>query len=268
MKKLSENLNQNTYSLIITFLLSLFISNFAWGQTCMLQSLTTRTAFVELFTSEGCSSCPPADKWLTQMVDKYKPSSALFASFHVTYWDYIGWRDRFADKTFDTRQSTYVIFNGSNTSYTPQFFVDSKTFERWSDLQKLNDNIKKINQEKSPIIINVVASNEQLNINIEELEGNLSYLVQVMEIIESAQSNVERGENQGVLLKHTNIVHKFYPLGTNFKNKKTFVFELEKLANNQTNPQRKFFVIAQSFKEKTEGKVLQAMEIKLPCAKN
>lgn len=84
-----------------------------------------RVPLIELYTSEGCSSCPPADRWLSALRDE----SGLWRDFvpialHVDYWDYIGWRDRFAHADFSRRQKTHVAEGGARFAYTPGFFVD------------------------------------------------------------------------------------------------------------------------------------------------
>lgn len=83
-----------------------------------------RVAVLELYTSEGCSSCPPADRFLSQLKDSGISDRQLIPmAFHVTYWDYIGWNDRFAKKQFDQRQRELAYKNKSSTVYTPQFLL-------------------------------------------------------------------------------------------------------------------------------------------------
>lgn len=91
-----------------------------------------KTDVVELFTSEGCSSCPPADRWLSSL----KQDPDLFAdfipmAFHVDYWDYIGWKDRFAKPEFSQRQRQYVREGHVSQSYTPGFVINSKEWRDW-----------------------------------------------------------------------------------------------------------------------------------------
>src|SRR5215831_3525970 len=75
---------------------------------------------VELFTSEGCNSCPPADRWLAGLPAQIDGRPLVPLAFHVDYWDSLGWRDRFADPRFDVRQDEAVRRNGGRTAYTPQ----------------------------------------------------------------------------------------------------------------------------------------------------
>ena len=93
---------------------------------------TTRTDVVELYTSEGCSSCPPADRWLSSL--KGRPGLFLEfipMAFHVDYWDYIGWEDPFAQAAFSERQRQYVREGSVSQSYTPGIVINSKEWRQW-----------------------------------------------------------------------------------------------------------------------------------------
>jgi hypothetical protein len=89
---------------------------------CKAVSPAHRVAVVELFTSEGCSSCPPADEWLTSAQAQVPSDQAIFLSHHVPYWDYIGWKDRFAQPLFENRQRALAQINRTSV-YTPAFFI-------------------------------------------------------------------------------------------------------------------------------------------------
>ena len=93
---------------------------------CQASSGATLTPVIELYTSEGCSSCPPADQWLSSL--KGKPVVA--EAFHVAYWDYIGWKDRFAQPVFSTRQRDIAALNRQSGIYTPQLVRNGRD---WSD---------------------------------------------------------------------------------------------------------------------------------------
>ncbi len=94
-------------------------------------------AVIELFTSEGCSSCPPADRWLSG----FKNHPGLFSevipmAFHVGYWDWIGWEDRFAQPGFSARQTAYVQAGVLSQRYTPGIMVNSQEFRQWFSGQR------------------------------------------------------------------------------------------------------------------------------------
>ncbi|MDH5517078.1 MAG: DUF1223 domain-containing protein [Gammaproteobacteria bacterium] len=87
-----------------------------------------KVSLLELYTSEGCSSCPPAESWLSRLKQQQASSESLVAlAFHVSYWDYLGWKDPFSSSTYDLRQRTKVKQQGGRTVYTPQFFFNGKT---------------------------------------------------------------------------------------------------------------------------------------------
>src|SRR3954468_15050320 len=98
------------------------------GDACTASSPRLATPVVELYTSEGCNSCPPADRWLSKL--KADPSVVALA-FHVDYWDRLGWKDRFARPAFTARQSEQQASNGARFSYTPQVVVDGKDRKDW-----------------------------------------------------------------------------------------------------------------------------------------
>jgi hypothetical protein len=97
------------------------------------QSSETQTSLLELYTSEGCSSCPPAESWLSRL----KESPGLWkefvpVAFHVDYWDYLGWRDPWSSKTFTDRQHAYAHAWRSDSVYTPGFVLNGKEWRAWS----------------------------------------------------------------------------------------------------------------------------------------
>src|SRR5215208_4087318 len=87
---------------------------------CKAESPATLTPVIELYTSEGCSSCPPADRWLSTLKTGDGNARAVVQAFHVGYWDYIGWIDRFASPAFTERQRQIARRNGQSGIYTPQ----------------------------------------------------------------------------------------------------------------------------------------------------
>ena len=95
---------------------------------CSARSAATVTPVVELYTSEGCNSCPPADRWLS----KLKADAPVVAlAFHVDYWDRLGWKDRFASPAFTQRQAEQQRTSGARFSYTPQVIIDGADRPDW-----------------------------------------------------------------------------------------------------------------------------------------
>lgn len=111
---------------------SLSLPASAAADTCSAKSGTTRATLVELYTSEGCSSCPPADRWLSGFVGRDESLPPVVAlAFHVDYWDYIGWRDRFASPAYTARQHARVRATRGRFAYTPQTVVDGSDSSLW-----------------------------------------------------------------------------------------------------------------------------------------
>ena len=104
----------------------------AHAAACQATSPKNTVALVELYsTSQGCSSCPPADRWLSQLPSRIDSSRAVPLALHVGYWDYIGWKDPFAKREFNDRQSQLAALNGNRTRYTPGVFVQGRE-TNWS----------------------------------------------------------------------------------------------------------------------------------------
>ncbi len=105
---------------------------FAQSNQCSVSSGVTITPVVELYTSEGCSSCPPADKWASTLKGAAANGGVVVQAFHVGYWDYIGWVDRFAAPAYTQRQRDLAAKNTLRSVYTPQAVLDGKDWPRWA----------------------------------------------------------------------------------------------------------------------------------------
>ncbi len=164
------------------------------------ESKENQTTLVELFTSEGCSSCPPADAWISRL----KTNGDLWTkivpvAFHVDYWDRLGWRDRFAKPEFTARQQGYGAEWKSDSIYTPAFVTNGREWRHWSESATppiaASVNVGKLSvtlEESRKVVAHFVAasqSNESLQLNIALLGSNL-------------ESKVGRGENSGRKLHH------------------------------------------------------------------
>src|SRR5579872_4641681 len=110
----------------------------AAGAPLQFKSSTRQTALIELYTSEGCSSCPPAEAWL----GKLKAEAGLWndfvpIAFHIDYWDYLGWRDKWSNKQFSERQQSYAQLWGGENVYTPEFVLNGKEWRGWRGFRAL-----------------------------------------------------------------------------------------------------------------------------------
>lgn len=117
---------------VITLSIALLLSTDTVAGTITLTSPVERVTVVELYTSHGCSSCPPADRWLRGLVDNPALWSRVIPlSFHVDYWDRLGWPDRFARKAFSQRQQAYQRSGGIRTVYTPGVVLNGREWRGW-----------------------------------------------------------------------------------------------------------------------------------------
>src|SRR5437879_11558216 len=101
------------------------------GADCHVASPNQTVALVELYTSEGCNSCPPADRWLSALGDKYRAQLVVPLALHVDYWDYIGWNDPYAKREFSQRQRRLSQLQRAAFVYTPQVLVQGADFRQW-----------------------------------------------------------------------------------------------------------------------------------------
>ena len=118
----------------IAFLASLLVVGLApaVAQSVQLESPGPRVSLLELYTSEGCSSCPPADRWISTLRDDPRLwREVVPVAFHVDYWDYIGWNDRFASSIYSDRQREYALRRHVSTVYTPGFVLAGKEWRSW-----------------------------------------------------------------------------------------------------------------------------------------
>lgn len=166
---------------------------------------------MELYTSEGCSSCPPADRFISQLKDSGISDQQLVPlAFHVTYWDYIGWRDRYGSKQYDDRQRKQVLLNASRAVYTPQFMMNGKDFRRYRSLQT---DIAHINAQAASFRLEIVAEHEadklDVKVNVERLhESDVDAVIYIALYEHGLSSEVTEGENEGERLHHDYVVRK------------------------------------------------------------
>jgi len=174
-------------------------------------SKSEATDVLELFTSEGCSSCPPADRWLSTLKDKPELfTDVIPMSFHVDYWDYIGWKDRFAKPAYSIRQRDYVRSGKSSQSYTPQFVANSGEWRKWHSGQRIWDkNTRNVGVLKATVSDNADKVNVLFNAESRSLIAKAkssNYVLNVAILGMGLRSQVKAGENHGVLLEHDFVV--------------------------------------------------------------
>lgn len=169
---------------------------------------------VELFTSEGCSSCPPAEELLARY-DRDQPFEdveLITLAFHVDYWDELGWKDEFASALFTQRQSLYARKFRTGRIYTPQMVVDGDIqFVGSREKDALKAIKKSVKQPKA--LIDLAIAEHKLNISISELSSDQASTVFVAFAEDGLGSDVVGGENAGKSLQHVSVVRELRAIG-------------------------------------------------------
>lgn len=117
-----------------------------YGEQCVSESGPGTAALVELYTSEGCSSCPPADHWLAGLGQRYAPGKVVPLALHVDYWDYIGWKDPYAKREFSLRQRKLSQLQRMALVYTPQVVLQGRDFRGWAT-KAFDETVARINAQ-------------------------------------------------------------------------------------------------------------------------
>jgi hypothetical protein len=166
-------------------------------------------AVVELFTSEGCSSCPPADRVLSGLVaDARKSGKPIYPlAFHVDYWNQLGWRDRFSTAGFSNRQRAYAAVMHTDRIYTPQLIVNGTAEFVGSDAGRADSELKTAlaHATDATLKIDVQRKGSQMTITYES-HGSTGASLNLAIVERGLQTAVKAGENDGNLLKHENVV--------------------------------------------------------------
>jgi hypothetical protein len=167
---------------------------------------------VELFTSQGCSSCPPADRILGLLA---QDPNILAISFPVDYWDYIGWKDTFATPTYTARQKAYASTSGKNQVYTPQVIVNGLADAVGSDLAAIEraerETVKTHGVLSVPL--SVVERDGKIDISVGAGGAGQSASVYLLALAHSRTVTVQRGENAGATLTYSNVVRAMTKIG-------------------------------------------------------
>jgi hypothetical protein len=168
-----------------------------------------RPVVVELFTSQGCSSCPPANAFLNEL--SKQPADVLALAFHVTYWDYLGWKDPFSLTVATDRQAQYGRRFGDG-SYTPEIVVDGSAGLVGSYRDEVNSAIARARAEnRTAADVTLVAKDGKASIDIGAGQGVAR--IMLVGFDREHVTAIGRGENRGVTMAEANIVRSFRPVG-------------------------------------------------------
>jgi len=179
-------------------------------------------AVVELFTSEGCSSCPPADALVARIAQENKGRPVYILAYHVDYWDRLGWKDTFSDRIFSQRQDQYAKWLNLSSVYTPQIVVNGSNEFIGSEEKTLRAAIASSFAKPTDAKLEISLAEQAgksltLNYQINQLAPG--YHLQVMQITPHASNKIERGENKGRILSHVQIVRSLENFNLNGKEK-------------------------------------------------
>ncbi len=214
-------------------LLSAFLINAAPASKAITGAKSTRDtnvnakgyAVIELFTSEGCSSCPPADELVAKIQKETNGQPVYILAFHVDYWNHLGWKDVFSNADYSKRQRQYASWLNLQSVYTPQIVVNGKMEFVGSEEGTLRNAIKSSLQKTPSVqltINDVKITQGQVNMQYHTAGAVGKNTALVLSIVQkSAQSKVQSGENAGHTLSHVQIVRKLQSMPLNSNNNGT-----------------------------------------------
>lgn len=170
---------------------------------------TSGFAVLELFTSEGCSSCPPADQLMGEIEKLYKDQPVYILAYHVDYWNNLGWKDKFSSVENSRRQQYYSRTLRSQV-YTPQLVVNGKKEFVGSDRNNVEDAIENalFNSKNFPVDLSAKVLDKEINVNYKTVENNSQNKLLITLVEKKSATNVQKGENEGRHLQHWQIVHQ------------------------------------------------------------
>jgi hypothetical protein len=176
----------------------------------LIKSGEYKASVVELYTSEGCSSCPPADKFLSRLGNTEEAAQIIPLAFHVDYWDYIGWKDPYASADYTKRQRVVARVNSQSSIYTPEFVVDGAEARGSA---RITDKVTAAHKSRAEADItlklsDIDAGKLMASVSIDNLTftGNDTPEVYLAVYENGLSSSINAGENSGRTLKHDYVV--------------------------------------------------------------
>jgi hypothetical protein len=172
-------------------------------------------AVVELFTSQGCSSCPPADKIIGELA---KDPSVIALSMPIDYWDYLGWKDTLADARFSARQKAYSQARGDRDVYTPQVVVNGSVHVIGSDLAGIESAIADTDKAQGvmSVPISMTLAGKQINVSVaasSKAPAAVHGEVWICSVSREVPMSIGRGENRGREVTYYNVVRNVLKVG-------------------------------------------------------
>lgn len=161
------------------------------------QSTNQRVNVLELYTSEGCSSCPPADRWLSRFKNDDRLWKEIIpVAFHVDYWNYIGWEDRFSSAAYSNRQRRYASSKGLRTVYTPGFLLNGNEWRSFFGPRKLS-----LDNGAGAGVLAAEVNDQNIHVSYQHRQAN-DYIINIAVLGFDLETEINAGENRGKTLTH------------------------------------------------------------------
>jgi hypothetical protein len=153
-------MNRNSTRLLAAIMMTLVAAS-THAATCTAESSARRVALLELYTSEGCNSCPPTDLWVSGIPGRgYTPTSVVTLAFHVDYWNYLGWPDPFSRAQYSERQSVASLRNRARVVYTPRLLLNGRDYRRGAVFDDFGERLGALNRDPAKASISLRAHAE------------------------------------------------------------------------------------------------------------
>jgi len=199
---------RNSLGTLFVVAMTSVLSGAAWNTATA--GNVSRVALLELYTSEGCNSCPPVDRWVSNLPQPtFVPQRLVVLAFHVDYWNYLGWQDRFSQQRFTERQQALVRVNGLRTAYTPQLLLNGRDFRDTAGIKK---HVSRINDQSPSVNLTLRAdrngSTLGTSVSVKPVAPSTQEPMELYVALyeNNLESQVKAGENRGRRLQHDYVV--------------------------------------------------------------
>ena len=220
------------------------------AEACSAQSGARVPAVIELYTSEGCSSCPPADRWLTGLGTR---DGVVALAFHVDYWDSLGWKDRFAQPQFTQRQNASQRFSGARFAYTPQVIIDGRDTPGWSAVAPST----LAGRAPATVALKLSRDGSAVHLVVQPGAGAPAKLAGFVAVVDDGNvTRVGAGENRGETLRQDGVVRELLPWTAAAGQSSTLDFASTTLPEPGTT--RRWVAVAS---DPASGRTLQAVSL-------
>lgn len=220
---------------VLTLLFLCFTANLMSAGPIQFQSSTNLTVLLELYTSEGCSSCPPAEMWLSRLKSEARLwEDFVPVAFHVDYWDYLGWRDPFGAAQYSDRQRAYAADWKTRSVYTPGFVLDGREWREWFS----RDELPRASNKPAGRLAASSDDGKRWLLCFEPVaEHSSTFDFHAALLGFDLNSDVKTGENRGRKLQHDFVVLTLAK-ATSKRNGESFQAELSLIPASRTLPKR------------------------------